>query len=215
MKKIVSILVFASIIISGLFSAVYKDGKYTVNSEGLEIQAGYGEFAEISITPIAAQSEAYLAGMPFNIMEPYVQYQAENDGRLIAKWDVLANTPFSITITECPHLKHETSDTALPYHLTFEYDVSYYDGTENKSVSGEWVFTSGQNNQKKNVKDVMEEEPVAGSYFIGSVAGDVFFQFDQVMPDGVTLVSDAIDDAPGCNYFATVKICIEADEGAQ
>ena len=58
------------------------------------LQAGFDSAMDISITPIAAQSQSYIAGMPFSIEDGQVQYQNTSQGREIARWNVLSNTDF-------------------------------------------------------------------------------------------------------------------------
>ena len=217
-----------AIALSGLVSALFASaatGSYvdssgvtrnvTVNSQGLEIQAGYGTFADITITPIAAQSEAYLSGMPFNITEPFVQYNTVDAGRLIARWDVMANTPFELEVITCPHLTPVGQNSPeLPFILTFEYNMSYSpDGVTTKAVAGQWEFLSGVSNTVKKVSSALEEDADA-AYFIGSVAGNIYFRFQDQMPGSVQKVSDFInsDEAPSGNYSSTVTLIVRAEE---
>lgn len=212
MRKIfllISTLVFCMF---AVFASVTRGGGYTVNTQGLDILAGFGENASIKVFPIASQAQSYLAGMPFNIEESYVAYNSNSSGRLIATWDVIANTYFEIHV-ECPDLGHETDmSVKLPYHLSFEYSLSYStDGVNNvdEPLSGSLLVRSGVGEQVFRISDLIED--VSAGFFIGSVSGNVFFQFDEYMQDGSTLVTEYIKNAPSGNYGATVKLRVQVE----
>ena len=92
-KMVLSILAIILILLP--LSAVQTQ---MVTSRPLELQAAYGEVTALSITRIAAQSEMYMIGMPFDIEDNFVQYGATEQGREIAKWSILSNTKFKIQI---------------------------------------------------------------------------------------------------------------------
>lgn len=212
-RKVLLISILFVLIFTASASITHGNG-YTVNTQGLSILAGFGEKASIKVIPIAAQSQFYLAGMPFNIEESYVAYNTESSGRLIATWDVIANTLFEISI-ECPDLTYQGAGEPvnLPYQLSFEYDLSYsIDGLNNveKPLSGTMLVHSGAGEQVFRVSDMVDN--VAAGFFIGSVAGNVFFEFDEYMHDGTTKVSDYIKNtAPSGDYVAIVKLQIQAE----
>ena len=224
-KIILAILniVLASSLFAAKVNTVYEGSNYSINTQGLEIMAAYGDVCQLQIEPIAAQSEAYLAGMPFSIIEPYVQYNAGDNGRQIAKWDIICNVPFKIEIIRCDSLTwdEDKSRVALPYILTFDYDFSYVSSgsgsaDKNKTVSGTWsVSSESAANRTFTLSDISDD--VSLNRFVGSVAGNIFFKFAEYMPDGTTPVLNVINDndqTPSGNYSATVVIKISPEENA-
>lgn len=213
MKRRFFLLIILLLSCSAVFAATKTQTK------GISIQAGYQDFADLRITPIASQSEAYLIGMPFNIEENYVQYNADSSGRVIARWSVLSNARFTLEITEISPLINTTdkvSNIELPYILTFDYDISYsMDGIDNNSLSGFWRVVYGDDTTYRFIlpSQVVSSE----NFFIGSVAGNISFMFqDEMELDGVTRkVTDVVrsDDAPPGSYYALVKITIKTEEG--
>lgn len=211
-NKLLSVLILLILSSTGIFGIVSKQGNYTVNTQGFEIQAGYDEFASIRVHPIAAQTLGYLVGMPFNIEDSQVAYNENSSGRVIATWDVLANKAFTIT-AECPDLTHdEDVSVSLPYQLTFEYKMSYSpDGVTDESVDGKWVCNSGTAPQVFKVSESEKIENVDSAFFVGSVSGNIYFQFRQYMNDN-TSVKDAIKAAPGGDYGANVVLKIAPED---
>lgn len=113
---------------------------------GIELQGAYGVALNMNINAIAAQTESFLSGMPFNIEEQFVQYQPNSDGRAIATWNVLSNSKFNIYI-KADNMVNPTAEvynpkTALSYILTFSYNLSY-PGSSSESSSGSFWLTSG------------------------------------------------------------------------
>lgn len=142
MKKILIFLMLLHVISSAIFA--------DTRTATIELQGAYGTALNMTITPIAAQTESYLAGMPFNIEEDYVQYMANSDGRVIANWNVLSNDIFKIYIKadnmvyadETPNTPYNPK-TPLSYYLTFTYNLAYptaeaFDG------NGSFYLTSGE-----------------------------------------------------------------------
>ena len=112
----------------------------------IQLQGAYDVALNMNITPIAAQTESYLAGMPFNIEEEFVQFQEKSDGRAIATWNVLSNTKFNIYI-KAENMVHYTDENYAPtvplsYILTFSYNLAY-PGLDDFDGSGSFWLRSG------------------------------------------------------------------------
>ena len=99
------------ILISGIFM-LYSEYAHQI-SKPLELQAAYGQVAYVSVTPLPAQGQSYIQGMPFNIEESYVLstvYDSNEkpiilgseNGRLIANWSMITNTKVKLRISTTP-----------------------------------------------------------------------------------------------------------------
>ena len=66
MRKLLFLILF--ILLSSTLSAAYK-GEMTRH---FDLQAGYESASSITVTPIPAQSQSYIAGMPFSIEDEIV-----------------------------------------------------------------------------------------------------------------------------------------------
>lgn len=195
MKKI--FILICLILISSLpcFSASYTSDL----SRELQLQGAYGDVIEVQFEPIAAQTQSYLIGMPFNIMDSSVQYSS-GAGRVIARWSILTNTDFEISFSvDDRKLHHEDSSvddsTALDFILRLTYNLSYYVGSKPESRYGEREFDTSNKDTWGPYK-ILPEVPDTGS-FTGSVEGLVYFRF----AEGTT---DDINAAPAGNYVADV-----------
>ena len=104
-------------------------------SKPLELQAAYGQVAYVSVTPIPAQGQSYIQGMPFNIEESYVLstitdengkvIPGSENGRLIANWSLISNTKVKLRISVNP-MKHVSKNSSeLSYYLHFTYLAGY------------------------------------------------------------------------------------------
>lgn len=104
-------------------------------SKPLELQAAYGQVAYVSVTPIPAQGQSYIQGMPFNIEESYVLstitdengkvIPGSENGRLIANWSLISNTKVKLRISTTP-MKHVSKNSSeLSYYLHFTYLAGY------------------------------------------------------------------------------------------
>lgn len=168
MKKLCLILM---ILISGIFM-LHSDYAHQM-SKPLELQAAYGQVAYVSVTPLPAQGQAYIQGMPFNIEESYVLSTVynENDepiilgsenGRLIANWSMITNTKVKLRISTTP-MKHvsNTSATALSYYLHFTYLAGYTDASGDEiSLNTEYFNIPMKNNDPVSV--IKSDVPVSG-----------------------------------------------------
>lgn len=220
MRRIVSILSIL-ILISASLAAEYK----IQSSKPLELQAGYDSVAYIGVEPIAAQSQAYLQGMPFNIEESYVAYGATENGRQIATWSMLSNTNVKLRITA--ELMHHVSEASLylPYKLLFTYEIGYIDENGKPQTSGEQEFsitTSGlPSSDEKPDSNTFEVFPLEniGSfvnqtssenekyYYVGNLNGSVYFQFTSWSTEIIN-ANKGINNQnlPSGNYQAMVTI---------
>lgn len=177
MKKVFTLI---SLIIISSFPcfAVYVSDL----SRELQLQGAYGDVIDVEFEEIAAQTQSYLIGMPFNIMDSSVQFSS-GSGRVIARWSILTNTDFEVSFEiddRKLHLENNTSDTtSLDFILNFTYNLSYYVGENPESHSGSFEFDTSQydpNNAEK-VRIIPEGVvPDTGS-FTGSVEGLVYFKF--------------------------------------
>lgn len=214
MKKIL-LLILLFFISTSLFSETKS-----LQIKGFDIQAGVDDALDVSVTPIASQTEFFLIGMPFNIEEDYVRYSSTQDGRIIAHWSVLANTAFSLSI-EAERLHHV--DTAyinayLDYILTFTYDMSFIDSSDiSRTESGEFTYTtnlSGGTLAGGKVEDnkFIFDSPLQSNSFIGNLNGDIYFMFTQDSTDTINSYKGEDNQrVPEGNYEARVTITITAE----
>ena len=171
MKRFVCILILFLLSVT-----LYAETKTSV----IELQGAYGVALNMNITPIAAQTESFISGMPFNIEEEFVKYQPNSDGRAIATWNVLSNTKFDIYIKAdnmVPVLEPDstyTPEVPLSYILTFSYNLSYPDLTGFDGAGSFWL-TSGVNNSFGStaastteitvVEDIEYGESLSGTFY--------------------------------------------------
>lgn len=211
MKKIIIfILIFTSSLLS-LFAW------QPLETKALQIQAGVDKALEINVEPIPAQTEFFLIGMPFNIEEDYVKYSAELDGRIIAHWNILSNSQYSIFV-DADKLHHvDTSsypNANLDYILTFTYDIGYIDVNNNsQSMKGEFVYNTANNSLSgSNVEE--NKFKFTGNIkdsFIGLLDGDIYFMFTDSATN--TIAANKENNSatvPQGDYIATVTLTMEA-----
>ena len=121
------------VLLSGIF--MLHSGYFHQMSKPLELQAAYGKVAYVSVTPIPAQGQSYIQGMPFNIEESYVLstitdengkvIPGSENGRLIANWSLISNTKVKLRISVNP-MKHVSGNSSsLSYYLHFTYLAGY------------------------------------------------------------------------------------------
>ena len=99
-KKLFCFFVF-TIMLLPMYSAPYSSEL----SRAISLQGAYGEVVSIEFEEIAAQTQSYLIGMPFNIQDQSVQSDS-GAGRVISRWNIIANTPFYLKLS-CDGLYHE------------------------------------------------------------------------------------------------------------
>ena len=191
-------LLVCSILIAAVlsvFAATYSSDL----SRAIQLQGAYREVVSLDFEEIAAQTQAYLIGMPFNIQDQTVQSSA-GEGRVISRWNIITNTPFTLRLS-CDGMFHEddkTNSHPLKFNLKFSYNLAYYiNGEEHSSVS-RLSYESGA--IKEGLSLVPGDVHPDSDAFIGSVDGLVYFKF--------STSSDAIDSDtyPPGKYYADVKV---------
>ena len=176
--------------------------KYDTGST-LPLQGGYGAVLNVEVETLKAQSNEYMAGMPFNIADRSVQ--PSSSGRAIAEWSVLANSGFNIRINAEPLHSVDQPDKQLDYILEMNYELGFVSFGEEVQRSGSISVYS-----RNYVADISNQTPV-GSFsddfdegtLIGSVDGMIFFRFENE-PD--------YENLPYGEYTAKVEIFIESGE---
>ena len=124
MKKILLI----ALIILGLSAPAYSD-YVSARTKEFTLMAGYAEVLYLEIDEIPAQSNQYIAGMPFNIEDYQVQANETEHGREIATWNLLTNTSeFDLKIWGTPmtYVGEQENKTDLHYYLNIQYVLGYY-----------------------------------------------------------------------------------------
>lgn len=185
------------------------------------LQAGYDNAAEISIEPVVAQGQSYIAGMPFNIEDKQVQHGQTEQGREIARWNVLSNTNFNMKVSGTKLLPvDENGDVqnqikGLEYYLTFTYSIGYVDASgEQRTATGEREYYSADASSGEFVGFIPSHtEDSTLNQFIGGVDGSIFFVFDE--KSSTRIQSDESDSStsedylPSGDYKATVTVVLE------
>ena len=202
MKKAVIILILIFLVLVRISSAPIE-----VAHDSFTIQAGYGAVQEVSFHEIPAQSYSYIAGMPFNIEEQFVQYGQTENGRQIATIDMLSNQPMKL-IFNGEQMMHEIEEsTPLDYIITIEYEEGRF--SNNSIVEGDsktFTFDS----RTSDAELILGEDADANT-FIGSVDGLVYFMFTRKSSSVIAGADDST--LPPGNYGARVWVTIEPLEG--
>lgn len=187
-----------------------------------DLQAGYGATSSINITPIPAQSQSYVVGMPFSIEDPMVT-DSTGFGRQIATFTLLSNVDFNIIIEPAasydgkmrhvdakgePVMNEDGSyeHEGLDYILEFRYLLGYV-GEGNTQDSREGEFTYESRIVTKTISDLTMGYTGEGNAFIGTANGAIFFRFDDKSSD---MIEDPNNTLPAGDYRAHVKITLEA-----
>lgn len=206
MKKLFT-LIFMTFIITCLFA---EDNHITTRP--IALQAGFDKVLSVNVTRIPSQSETYLQGMPFNIEDPQVEYNASEDanGRRIANWSVLANTPFSLSFKLDPLTAVNDPNSTLPYILTFEYELAY-GLNRNDYLKGKFSLDMGSavspTTTFNNVNITEGVTSTEGS-FLGTLDGGVYFMFTKESTEAIAKDKSG-EDYPFGSYKANVTITIE------
>lgn len=212
MKKIV-VLIILFILVESFLCAEYVSEDMT---KDFTLQAGYGTVLQIEMEEIPAQTNLYVAGMPFNIEDFQVQYAETEHGREIATWRLLSNTTdFRLSITGEP--LYWTGDSTkqtgvLDFILNIQYVLGYYlpDGSIS-SNNVRWIEYRTEDEQPF-VVNLLEGVQVAKDTFIGSVNGSVFFEFTPSSSQSILNDmenTDAESTYPPGNYVADVIFKLE------
>lgn len=197
-KKLFCFFVF-TIMLLPMYSAPYSSEL----SRAISLQGAYGEVVSIEFEEIAAQTQSYLIGMPFNIQDQSVQSDS-GAGRVISRWNIIANTPFYLKLS-CDGLYHENYSeienySPLQFDLRFTFDLGYFINSVEKSEEGEFTYSSGS--QSEPVYLIPDGAVPDSGAFIGSVDGLVYFKF-------TSYASNTLDDDnsyPPGKYHAEVKV---------
>lgn len=153
-------------------------------------------------------------GMPFSIEDSLVQKDYKLDGRQIAVWSMLSNTPYTIKATATDLVWEENiyytnpSVTSLPYALIFNYRIAYYPKNSYeiaydfgsfrvKSESNTVTYEDGIDTYSSGIEFSISNDNVDFSYYVGSLEGIVFFKFCE---------GADIANAPGGDYHATLTL---------
>lgn len=221
MKKLIILLACCFLTFS-LFSL-------DVTTKRISLQGGIDRILEVDIDPIASQSQSYIAGMPFNVLDSQVQYNLNSNGRIIAYWNLLSNFPDFKMIIEAQPLHHETVDLSaadakiLPYILTFSYSMAL--ASEQNSIESSFSIDLESDASQNGVTFISEDlvtryrkyevsilsSSVAGSEqyanYSGILEGQIAFKFTQASSSKV-----ASSDYPAGLYEAYVRVTLEAVE---
>ena len=237
--------IFMLIIIFLTVLSLYSE-KITVNEKtiefktsSVELQGAYEEALNMNINPIAAQTESFLSGMPFNIEEEFVKYNRLSDGRAIATWNVLSNTRFNIYIRaeRMYHVNDTNYNYPLDYILTFSYNLAY-PNLNNFNGAGSFYVTSNEpvvtgagtiEDPESALIPLISIETPQGleenfykinlfddftdaitSGFTGSVDGSVYFKFTSDSTDALHGTNK--DNYKSGDYTAIVKFFVEGVE---
>ena len=236
MKKYVLTALLA-IILSLNISAVVK----LETTKELVLQAGYGEVLSVNIATMTSQGVSDLVGMPFNIFDPYVQYNANADNpaygeRVIARWSILANSNFSLSIEATP-LMHvtmpESQERPLYYRLAHEFTISYTSTTGDATdIKGFFVFVPDENatdgsgttrvyvnngyradtngNGKIEFTEIVSDYWALQGTYIGAVEENIYFGFTQNTSNYLNSNQWTNATLPDGIYESTVTIRLEA-----
>lgn len=225
--------VFSQMLIVIILSALPATSTKTITafqSKEIQLQAGYGNVLELVVTPLPAQANSYMQGMPFSIEEQYVQYDytkgagVTENGREIATWSIITNSEFKLSAKAEPMRPVGLSEDALAkaedlhYKLTFFYTLGYAlaDGTnvtlQNKS------FTVQSNVEDTSNKIIIDTDtPDTQNAYIGTANGTIFFQFQE---SASRLIENAnlnpntyLEKVPYGDYEAIVTLTITPIEG--
>ena len=219
MKKIISCLTLSLLMMTGISAGYHRE-----LTKPFTIQAGYEEAALINVTPIAAQSQTYLAGMPFDIESSQVWYGETEYGREIALWDLLSNTSFDLVVIANPLRAVDDNDQVkqdsvpLNYTLSLQYVIGYTTATgDEASVEGIISCSSSAENSTTVFDNIAIEygQNSNGNFnYIGGVDGSIFFMFDESSTQLIknNLGNSNSTEVPAGRYQATVTLKLEATE---
>lgn len=228
MKKLCLTLM---VLLSGIF--MLHSEYFHQMSKPLELQAAYGKVAYVSVTPIPAQGQSYIQGMPFNIEESYVLstitdengkvIPGSENGRLIANWSLISNTKVKLRISVNP-MKHVSEDSdSLNYYLHFTYLAGYTNASGDEiPLNTEYFNIPMKDNDPVTVvridANTYEVDPFAevsadfsneeNMSYIGSLDGGIYFQFDENSTELIYKEKGNADSTsiPAGNYTAEVLV---------
>lgn len=218
MRKTILHLILIFLALSGINAGYHHE-----LTKPFTIQAGYDDIASISVTPIAAQAQTYLAGMPFDIESSQVWYGETEYGRQIATWNLLSNASFDLVVTAKPlravddnnAIKQDSAP--LNYTLRFQYVFGYTTETGTKaSIEGMISCSSSATDNTTVFENIAPEygQNSGSTNYIGGVEGSIYFMFDE---NSTALIKDNLEnsastDVPAGRYLAQVTLKLEATE---
>ena len=212
-----------------ILSSMFLGAVTPATSKAVKIQGASGSVLHVSITPLSTQSTSFLLGMPFDIEEDLVQYDVMKEGRIIAKWSMVANTRFNLSV-KADLLTSENTygdkiHAELPYIMRVYYSFGYYASANeisshtgylllnNETGLGSIIDESGAvestvtwTTDKWFKYDFMPDD-IYKKGLSGSVDGNITFMFTE---QSTKRISDYPDTVPAGNYSATVTIKLEA-----
>lgn len=218
------------ILLSGIF--MLHSEYFHQMSKPLELQAAYGQVAYVSVTPIPAQGQSYIQGMPFNIEESYVLstitdengkvIPGSENGRLIANWSMISNSKVKLRITTTPMTHVSKESDKLNYYLHFTYLMGYSDGNNNVELDTQYFNIPMKENDPVSILKASDTQSVyevdlfeviadfteGGSSYIGSLDGGIYFQFDEISTEQIYREKGKADSTsiPAGNYTAEVLV---------
>lgn len=204
-KIVLYLLLLISISTSLLFGSEAKDNWNVEWTKSIIVQASYDSNLSVNVTPIPAQTQGYLQGMPFNIEDPGVSPDRAL-GRRIATWRLLSNSSNFKMIVKANALTHtEDKSCRLPYRLSFEYNLGYYSGNNIKYTKTytEAIETDSNEGYTSVTFDIVDRVEKAegvvfdGTLSVGNNDGYIYFAF---LPEA------DIANAPAGDYEAQVTI---------
>ncbi len=214
-KRIVLIITIIFLVLAPAYSAyeIQRTKEFT-------LMAGYETVLYLEIDEIPAQSNQYIAGMPFNIEDFQVQAGTTEHGREIATWNMLSNTPeFGLKIWGEPmyHVDDTEKKNPLNYVLNIQYMLGYY--LENGSLgnseskwlefdSTDGIATEGD----AELIDLLGGVSTSAGTFIGSLGGSIFFEFTPATSQEIMNDMDVDEKFPEGEYTATVTFKLEVTQ---
>lgn len=223
MKRFVSIILIALSL-----SSLFATEKSTTKS--FRLQGGYDNTISVQVTGIAALEMQGLVGMPFDIQDKSVLSSNKGNGREIAKWSMLSNTPFYV-IVEATSMHNTallegqwTDDNSLEYQMVLSYELVYDHDGSSVTKSANLTFDTEKKTQEPSFDsypvsdtafktsfkyDIFSDLPATDSAkFVGSLDGSIYFKFTD--SSSIKVYDD--DVIPKGNYTAEVKIILETKE---
>lgn len=215
-----------------ILSSMFLGAVTPATSKAVKIQGASGSVLHISITPLSTQSTSFLLGMPFDIEEDLVQYGVMKEGRIIAKWSMVSNTNFDISVkadlltSKNTYIKDGISVHAeMPYIMRVYYSFGYYVSANeisshtgylllnNETGLGSIVDESGAvestvtwTTDKWFIFDFLPDDIAEGG-LSGNIDGNITFMFTE---SSTNTISSSPDTVPSGNYSAVVTIKLEA-----
>ena len=213
MKKILLI----ALIILGLSAPAYSD-YVSARTKEFTLMAGYAEVLYLEIDEIPAQSNQYIAGMPFNIEDYQVQANETEHGREIATWNLLTNTSeFDLKIWGTPmtYVGEQENKTDLHYYLNIQYVLGYYlPGGSISSSESTWhegIDPAAFTEANPKVIDMLNGiDGIEENSFVGNLGGSIFFEFTPASSEAIADDMDVDEVFPEGEYSASVTFMLEA-----